>query len=118
MNAKFAAALDLSLSVYQYLYSKQQVWIFNNIAADAHCHVGMVELLIPSQSCVFSHSLRYVHFYQKFGIAVLTILQEREPILHGIRDVPLCFGVPASFRILSENARIRSNALITFGSAT
>jgi di/tricarboxylate transporter len=63
--------------------------------------------LISPHAGVVGHSLRDIHFRQKFGIAVLAILREGVPILRGVRDIPLRFGDT----LLVQGSRMRIKLL-------
>jgi di/tricarboxylate transporter len=54
--------------------------------------VGIVELaLSPRASCV-GQTLRDLHFREKFGLSVLAIWREGQPIRTHLADIPLRFG--------------------------
>ncbi len=58
----------------------------------ADIRVGAVEVLISPRASVVGRSLREINFRQKFGVAVLAIMREGEPILRGVKNTPLRFG--------------------------
>ena len=58
----------------------------------ADLHVGIVEVLISPHASIVGQSLRGINFRQKFGLAVLAIMREGEPILRGVKNTPLRFG--------------------------
>jgi di/tricarboxylate transporter len=64
----------------------------NGDVALASDEVGIVELaLSPRASCV-GQTLRDLHFREKFGLSVLAIWREGQPIRTHLADIPLRFG--------------------------
>jgi di/tricarboxylate transporter len=52
----------------------------------------VVEVLISPHASIVGQSLREIHFRRKFGLAVLAIMRQGEPILRGVKNLPLRFG--------------------------
>ncbi|MBZ5496596.1 MAG: SLC13 family permease [Acidobacteriia bacterium] len=54
--------------------------------------VGVAEIVISPHADVVGRSLRDIHFREKFGLAVLALLREGQPVKRGVPDVPLRVG--------------------------
>lgn len=58
----------------------------------ADLNIGVVEVIIAPSASIIGQSLREMNFRQKFGLVVLAIMREGEPILHEVKNTPLRFG--------------------------
>jgi di/tricarboxylate transporter len=54
--------------------------------------VGIVEVVVSPYASVVGRSLRDIHFREKFGLTVLALRREGEPVRQGVPDLPLRFG--------------------------
>ncbi len=55
-------------------------------------NVGIVEAVVSPYADVVGRSLREIHFREKFGLTVLALRREGEPVQEGVPDLPLRFG--------------------------
>lgn len=58
----------------------------------ADSDIGIVEVVVSPHADVVGRTLREIHFREKFGLSVLALLHEGEPVGHGVQDARLRFG--------------------------
>ena len=71
----------------------------------ADLNVGVVEVILSPYASILGQSLREMNFRHKFGLAVLAIMREGEPILRGVKNTPLRFG--DTLLVQGPHARIK-----------
>jgi len=54
--------------------------------------IGIVEVIVSPYADVVGSSLRDIHFREKFGLTVLALRREGQPVRHKVPDLPLRFG--------------------------
>ncbi|MGA2260826.1 MAG: SLC13 family permease [Acidobacteriota bacterium] len=54
--------------------------------------IGVAEIVISPHADIVGRSIRDIHFREKFGLAVLSLLREGKPVERGVKDLPLRFG--------------------------
>lgn len=54
--------------------------------------IGVAEIVISPHADIVDRSLRDIHFREKFGLAVLSLLRDGKPVERGVQDLPLRFG--------------------------
>jgi di/tricarboxylate transporter len=54
--------------------------------------VGIIETVVSPYAAIAGQSLRNIHFREKYGLTVLALRREGNPIRQGIPDLPLHFG--------------------------
>ncbi len=54
--------------------------------------IGIVEVVVSPYADVVGNSLREVHFREKYGLTVLALRREGQPLRQGVPDLPLRFG--------------------------
>jgi di/tricarboxylate transporter len=55
-------------------------------------NVGIVEAVVSPYADMAGRSLREIHFREKFGLTVLALRREGQPVRQGVPDLPLRFG--------------------------
>jgi di/tricarboxylate transporter len=71
----------------------------------ADLNIGVVEVIISPYASIVGQSLREINFRHKFGLAVLAIMREGEPILSEVKNTPLRFG--DTLLVQGPHARIK-----------